>query len=186
MKHFFMTLWVGAFIILLGGCTSQTKKDEIKDADIVAESYTAADMLMSRGRDRHLLVTSKPLLVASFVNVDNVQTSSTLGRIVAEQIGSRFAQHGHRVIEVKLRSDSIFTKGNSYNNEGEYILSREIQDISRSHNAYAIVAGTYAASKRYVYVTAKVIRTSDGVIISSHDYRLPMGPDTKRMVRTSR
>ena len=43
---------------------------------------------------------------------------------------------GYRVVEVKLRSQLYMKR-----NEGELILTREVRDIARQHNARAIVAG---------------------------------------------
>lgn len=186
MKKIIQTLfYAGLSLMLLSGCASSGKKDDIQDRDLVSASYEAADALI-RNAPQLQLYENKPILVASFVDIDDVQRSSTFGRMIAEQVGSRLAQKGYRVIEVKLRTDSIFTKGNAYSSEGEYLLSRELQDISRSYDAFALVAGTYGAGKETVYVTTKLIRADTSVILSSYDYSLPVGDDTRNMLRASR
>lgn len=184
MKTILTLLSAGLLLTLLSGCASSGKKD-IEDADLVSASYAAADSLV-RNAPQLQLYQNKPILVASFVDIDDVQRSSTFGRMVAEQVGSRLAQKGYKVIEVKVRSDTIFTKGNSYPSEGEYLLSRELQDISRNHDAYGLVVGTYGASKEVVYVTAKLIRARDNIIMSSYDYSLPVGDNTRNLLRASR
>jgi TolB-like protein len=108
-----------------------------------------------------------------------VQRSSTFGRVIAEQMASRLSQKGYKVIEIKMRSDSIFIKEQT----GELMLSRELQKISNKHNAYAVIVGTYGLGRYSVYVTAKLIRTKDNVILNAYDYSLPIGPDTKKMLR---
>ncbi|EIJ41680.1 hypothetical protein BegalDRAFT_0769 [Beggiatoa alba B18LD] len=170
---------------LLAGCSSQPKKEEIPDVNLVEASYVVADALLLNADKIHLNRT-KPLLVASFVNVDDVQQSSTLGRIIAEQVGSRISQNGMKVVEVKLRSDSIFVKGNQYPNEGEFLLSRELKDLSSEHDAIAVVVGTYAESKSRVYITAKMLNTNDNSILASFDYSLPIGADVKQMLRADK
>ncbi|MCK5720333.1 MAG: hypothetical protein KAH84_10360 [Thiomargarita sp.] len=172
-------------IFALAGCSYITK-----DRDLVSSSYRAADKLLSGVKDfysflhprRNGVYSAKPILVASFVNINNLQQSSTFGLIVAEQIGSRFAQRGYKIIELKLRTDSIFVQQQT----GELLLSRELQAISLQHDAYAVIVGTYAAGKEIVYVTAKLVRTKDNVILNSYDYSLPLGPNTKQMLRKRR
>jgi hypothetical protein len=50
------------------------------------------------------------------------------------------------------------------------------------HNAAAVIAGTYAVGRNNVYVSARLIRAADNLIIASHDYALPLGPDTKALL----
>lgn len=163
---------------LLGACGKQA----IKDADLISANHEAGKGLLSRAQSYPLngitLIPNKPLIAASFVNVDNVQTSSTLGRMIAEQIGSYFSQNGYGVIELKLRND-IYIKEKT----GELMLSREVKDISFEHDAQAVIVGTYAVGSDTVFVTAKLVRVTDGIVLASHDYRLPLGPDTKTLAR---
>ena len=86
--------------------------------------------------------------MASFVNVNNLEESSSFGRIIAEQITSRFTQLGHKVIELKLRQNSIFIK----EGQGEFILSRDVHELSKTYNASAVVVGTYADGGDRLYV----------------------------------
>jgi TolB-like protein len=143
--------------------------------DLVMESYRAADALLEQVP--WLRDSRQPLLTATFVNVNSLENSSGLGRIVAEQVSSRFAQKGYTMIEVKLRTD-IFIKEEA----GEFVLSRALRDISRSHNVAAVIAGTYAVGKSSVYVSARLIRAADSLILAGYDYSLPLGPDTKAML----
>jgi TolB-like protein len=180
MKKTLTLLYASLLSVAMAGCGSI-----IKDYNLVSSSHTAADKLLKGVKDIPALVPrnngvymKQPILVASFVNIDNVQQSSTFGRMTAEQIGSRLVQRGYKVIEMKMRG-SIFVQEKT----GELLLSRELRQISLQHDAYAVVVGTYGASKGTVYVTAKLVRAEDNVILSSYDYRLPMGPDTKKMLQ---
>ncbi|RKZ82318.1 MAG: hypothetical protein DRR19_20890 [Candidatus Parabeggiatoa sp. nov. 1] len=178
---------VGLLCVLLAGCPFA-----IREPDLVKASYKAADALLKGVEDipilaprKHGVYAKQPILVSSFVNIDNLIQSSTFGRVVAEQIGSRFAQYGYKIIEMKMRTDSLFVQEQT----GELALSRELREISYQHNAYAVVVGTYGygpSEKGLVYVTAKLVRAKDSVILSSYDYRLPVGPSTKKMLRQKR
>ena len=179
MKPILIIFWTSLCLGLIS-CSK-----EVKDVNLVTASYRAADALLKNTREIDLY-PNKALLVASFVDVDNVQLSSTFGRMIAEQIGSRVAQRGYKVIEVKLRTQSIFVKGTENPNEGEFLLSRELQDISLQHDAHAVIVGTYAKGPEVVYVTAKLIRTRDSTILGSYDYSLPVGKNTKKMLQDLR
>ncbi len=177
--HFSVALTILLFIGLTG-CTDQNRiKPAIKDANLIAMNYIAAEHLISSASD--VLIQSKPLLITSFVNIDNLNTSSTFGRITSEQVGSQFSQSGYRVIEMKLRKD-VLIKGQS----GEFILSRALKSLSTSYDAQAVLAGTYAVGANMVYVTSKLISPHDGVVLASYDYMLPMGPDTVKLLRIRR
>jgi len=160
--------------LLTVGCTADAPvRPALTDADLVGQSYASADQLLQTG----LLKLGQPVLVASFVNVDDVKRSSSLGRLVAEQFGSRFSQKGYTVVEMKL-ANSVYMSSE----QGELLLSREVGEISRKFQAQAVLVGTYAVGKEHVFVTAKLVRAADSVILASTDYKLPMGPDTKRLV----
>jgi TolB-like protein len=66
---------------------------------------------------------------------------------------------------------------------GEFLLSRELRNISSEHNAQAVIVGTYATGRKNVFVTARLIRANDSVILASHDYSLPVDPDVAFMLR---
>jgi TolB-like protein len=123
-----------------------------------------------------------PLIVASFVNVNNLEESSSFGRIIAEQIASRFAQRGQPVIELKLRHNSIFIS----EGKGELMLSRDLREISKTHNASAVVVGTYADGRDRLYVSARIVRPTDNIVVSSYDYGIPMGTNTMNVMLRNR
>ena len=119
------------------------------------------------------------ILAASFVNIDDLTKSSTLGRIVSEQIASRLAQHGFKIIEVKLRQESVFIK----EGKGEFLLSREVRSLGETRGAHAVLVGTYAVSKDFIFVSARVVRTEDNSVVMGYDYELPNDSTTKSMLK---
>ena len=161
--------------ILTGCYSAPVNTGRTEDSDLVFESYMAADTLLTQAP--WLLEGSQPMLTASFVNINDLENSSGLGRIIAEQVSSRFAQQGFTMIELKMRN-AVFIKENA----GEFVLSRSVKALSQTHNAAAVVAGTYAVGRRSVYVNARLIRAIDNVILASYDYNLPLGPDTKALL----
>lgn len=76
---------------------------------------------------------------------------------------------GYTVAELKLRNSILIEEG-----KGEFILSRDVREISRSRGAQAVIAGTYAVGADSVYVNVRLIRASDSKILSAYDYALRM------------
>jgi TolB-like protein len=108
----------------------------------------------------------KRVLVASWVDVNQVSRSSIFGKMMAEHLASRLVQQGVAVMEVKLRSSLFITEKG-----GEMLLSREIKQISQLHNAEAVIVGTYAdAGSSGVYVTVKLVRAVDGLVMSATNF----------------
>ncbi|HRW64284.1 MAG TPA: FlgO family outer membrane protein [Candidatus Competibacter sp.] len=171
-----------ALLAILGlgvvGCASTSDaptRPIIRDANLVEQNYSAADALLMR--TPWLKERNEPLLAATFVDINNLETSSGLGRVIGEQIGSRFAQQGFTVIEIKMRNNIFVAEG-----AGEFALSRSVKEISQSHNAAAVIAGTYAVGRQSVFVNARLIRATDNQVLASHDYVLPLGPDARALV----
>lgn len=165
--------------VLLSGCASMSADKEksssrrVADQDLVAESYSAADSLLAQVP----YLKGSPMLTGTFVDVSSLEDSSPLGRIVSEQISSRFAQQGYRMVEMKLRRN-VFIKQRA----GEFALSREVRALSQTHNAGGVIAGTYAIGRRNVYVSARVLRPTDNLVVAAYDYVLPLGPDTRALL----
>jgi len=165
--------------ILLAATENNIRLVDANDDVITTANYKAAEYLIEKlPKDTF---KNSPLLVASFVNVDNLNESSTFGRTVSEQISSRFKQLGYTAIEMKLRT-TIFIKEGS----GEFLLSRELSEISTKHNAQAVVVGTYAAASDRVYLTVRVINVTDSRILASYDYNIPMTRDVFKMLLKGR
>ncbi|CUA81997.1 MULTISPECIES: FlgO family outer membrane protein [Gulbenkiania] len=159
--------------VLLGGCAATSKPPEASTFDVISTNYHAADCLLQPLR----LVPSRPLIVATLVNVDALGESSRMGRMFSEQIASRFTHKGYQVIELKLR-ENLFMKSS----EGELMLSREVRDVSRVHQAQAVIVGTYAASSDKVYLNLKAVEPSSSVVLSAHDYAVPLDSNVRSLL----
>ncbi len=189
--YFLLALLPCLILICLSGCAqtplpalnaparaAYTLPDPQPYSTLLESSYAAADSL-GRGLGFRGISVEQPILVASFVDIDDLTKSSTLGRTVSEQIASRLAQHGFKILEVKLRHDSVFIK----EGQGEFLLSREVQNLGAARGAYAVLVGTYAVSKRFIFISARVVRTKDNSLVTGYDYELPCDATTKSMLK---
>ena len=178
MKKLFFFLML---ISLIGCAASRTPEPSYADAQansFVQANYKATDKLLASLTQT--LDPKVPLVVATLVNIDELVESSRLGRTVSEQIDARLTTRGYPVVELKMR-DNIFMK----RSEGELLLSRELQDVVRSHNAQAVVVGTYAVAKSMVYLNIKMLSMDSNVIIAAHDYALPMDSNVRALLLAS-
>ena len=174
MKKLFSFTIVFVAALILASC-SQPHYPDIKgysyqkksDIDLVGVSYIIVNDLENSLKAP--ISQDDTIIVASFVDVNNLQVSSSFGRIMAEQVGSRLAQKGYKVKELKLRQNSVFVE----EGKGEFLLSREIKDLSLNHSASAVVVGTYARSRDKIYVSTRIVAPEDSVILASADYGIP-------------
>jgi len=170
-------LFVLALSVGVTGCVdNNVRKGPVQDADIISLSHRAADSLIRQAGVS--INKGSPIVAASFANIDNLNNSSSFGRIVSQQLASRFTQNKYQVVEMLLR-EKIYIKEKS----GEFLLSRALRNISAAHNAQAVIVGTYAVGAKNIYITAKIVRATDSVVLSSHDYTLPIGPDMRKLLR---
>lgn len=160
MKKWWLVYLLG---LSLGGCA--TADQGLVRTNLIEANYSAVDALLNGVP----LSGEQPLLVATLVNVDVLTESSRLGRLFSEQIAARLTKRGYPVKELKLR-ENLFMK----QSEGELLLSREVGEVSRAHNARAVVVGTYAASGSMLYINLKLVHPSGNIVLSAHDYALPL------------
>lgn len=146
---------------------------------VITHNHQAAQGLLAIAGDQ--LDPADRMLAASFANVDNLSLSSSFGRIASQQLVSAFAAEGYQFVELLLRNNVYVDQ-----NQGEFLLSRSLTDISAQHNADVVLVGTYAIAERNIYVTARLIRTRDSIILASHDYAVPYTPDMRRLLRPER
>jgi TolB-like protein len=166
---------------LLSGCSHslhpQSDRLMISENTFIATNQQAVDQLV-RHLGTHLPAGSGPLLVTTLVNIDNLDTSSTLGRVVSEQITSRLVQHDYRVVELKFGNSVYMRK-----NQGEMVLTRELQETASQHAAKAVVVGTYGESRNQAFISLKVVRPQSGAIIAVHDYAIRLDRGIGLMLR---
>jgi TolB-like protein len=160
------------FAATLAGCASIRAYMDM-DANLIGASYTAADKLVSRMNPP--ISPNQPVLVASFVNIDNLEQTSGLGRTISEQIAARVNQRGYKVIEMKLRK-TIFV---SNSRGGQFMLSRELRNISAEHNIQYVVVGTYSVASSIIYVSAAVVNPVDNMLLATYNYELPLGSNNR-------
>lgn len=140
-------------------------------------TYAAVDALFSRSQT--IIDKTQPVLVASLVSVQSLHQTSALGLMMSEQVSGRSVQLGYRVHEIKLRN-AISLKDQA----GEFALSRELSALRGTHDAQAVVSGTYAVGESMVHVNLKLTELASARVLSSVDFVVPADRWQDRDVRS--
>jgi TolB-like protein len=165
----------------LSGCASYYYGDNgsggggagMPRTSIIAANHHAADMLLQNASlDPH-----HPVLVSTLVNVDRLGESSRMGRIFSEQIAGRLVQRGLPVTELKMRENLVMQR-----EQGELLLSRELREVSRAHDAQAVVVGTYAVSATVLYVSIKLVKPDGNLVVAAHNYAVPIDENVRALL----
>lgn len=118
------------------------------------------------------------ILTSTFVNLHDFERTSAFGRLASQQIGSRLGQYGFRVIEARLASSLNMVPRN-----GEFMLTRETANLlADTYDAHSVLVGGYSDEGNNIFVSARVVRLSDNVIMAAYEYYLPRDGDVSRLL----
>lgn len=105
--------------------------------------------------------TSKPVLITSFVRLDNFKKTTEFGRIVSESLINEMSNRGFNIIEYRGQMAV------SVNERGEYFITRNPYKLKdKVPNTYVVV-GTYSRQYGKVMLNARVLDNITGRIITS-------------------
>lgn len=164
MKKLLLALSVTA---ALAGCVS-TPKNALEPIPPTTANPTVKSTNDAADFFAKVLRTAKPtapIVVASLVNVDDLSQSSSFGRMVSEQIAARLAEREIPVKELKLRNSLYMSRTG-----GEFLLSREVKDLTTDLKAEIVIVGTYAIMGPDVMVTLKAVNVNDNTVVTGHTY----------------
>lgn len=188
MKYRFIGLLAVASVLGLSGCARYYYGENSGAArnlspsvqslapqrtDVLLGNYHAVDVLLKDVQ----LDPQRSVLVATLVNVDRLNESSRLGRIFSEQIAGRLVQRGVAVTELKLRENVSLEPY-----QGELLLSREIKEVSRQHDAQAVVVGTYAVSAQTLYISLKLVNPVGNTVVAASDYEVAIDDNVRSLL----
>lgn len=165
---------ITALMLTLGGCETNpawTTQQQAASTSLLGESRKAADQFAAMPAD--IRPGKKPTtIVTTLVNGENFALSSAFGRTASELLAGELAQKGFPVTEIRLRGN-ILVKGD----QGELLLSRELKELARDHDADMVVIGTYTETAARVFVTQKLVRLADSRVVTGYNYSLVKDDD---------
>ena len=121
-------------------------------ATLVGELLAGGEEL----REQYTLAVSTP------VNLRNLYATSSFGRLLGERVLGELQRAGVGVIDVRKTPALLISQ-----RQGEYGLSRDMDELPFILDAQAVLVGTYIATPRRVVVELRVLRNRDGRILTS-------------------
>lgn len=150
------------------------------DVHLIRETYNAVNAMINSARIP--LTDHKRIVVATFVDLDDLRTTSQFGRMSSEMVGNRLSQMGYATVSVNLRRDLAIVQ-----DRGEFLLSRDLSQIQTEHAADAVVVGTYVVSgsgnDQRVIVSLRMIDVTDNSLLAGTNYEMTVGPRLRTLLR---
>jgi len=115
-------------------------------------------------------------LPTSFVDQNDFTSSSPLGRYLAEGLIYEFSQRGFPVRE--YRTDGSITMSEGI---GETTLARKGKIATAKGKGNALLIGTYHQDPDAIFVNARLVRSSDGLVLRTGQIMLTPNAVTLRM-----
>jgi TolB-like protein len=107
-------------------------------------------------------------VVTSFTNLDKIDDTTALGRLISENLIYGLQMHKWQIIELRL------SKGVDVNAAGEFFLSRDINKLRDEYKISGVVTGTYSVAEGNLTINARVIDVNTGLVISTGQTYLPV------------
>jgi len=141
-------------LIIFSGCASK---------NLIDKNENAVNELI----EQYPQIKNHTLVVTTITNIDNLNQSSKIGRVITEQIINDLIKNKVKVVEIRMRKGDIIKV---LPKKGEFILTRNALELAKIKNANAVLVGTYAIYSNKLYVSIRLIDPATNVILASSDY----------------
>ncbi|MDK2797418.1 MAG: hypothetical protein PWQ19_968 [Tepidiphilus sp.] len=177
-------------LFALGGCTQTAAIPPDSGAPSVMAANTAtverpgaarfnaamsslADQIERNIRHKNLLPA---VLASTFVNLDDLDDTSPLGRLISENLIHELQVRHWNVYDIRL------SKAVAVNPAGEFVLTRDPKLLEYQYLVAGVLVGTYSIANDEVFVNARVIDVNTGVVVSSGQISLPIDEFVARLL----
>ncbi|NBW39873.1 hypothetical protein EBR25_02600 [bacterium] len=170
--------------LVLGGCSKRYDNVpafwpfEFKDYENESVGRFKTSFLAQQIDEYYQGVHPGPIGITTFVNLDDLKTTSSFGRIYGEQLMSELAMRGYDVVELRHADALQFLSNN-----GEFALSRDVAQVRRERDLGAIIVGTYVVSPVRVYINARLVDPATSKVLSAGSVEMAKTDEIKRLVR---
>jgi len=180
-RHCFrLILAIPAIIVIaaVGSAICHASQPGGYDADLIKAAYGAADHL-----EKHLVSELNriiPILSTGFVNLEHPKGSSAFGRLLGEQVASRFSQHGYRVIDLSMPKHLASAEGKTV----KPALLQDSKGTAFPYELQAALVGDFIVSDELAYVSVRLVKISDNAILTSCDFSIRLNEALKKSANT--
>jgi len=155
----------------------------IVDANYEKSTYNAISHLLATAHPPagqfEVFNSDRPVLYSTTVNLNDYSNTTNFGRLHGELFASALVQHWQNdLLKMTLRQSSapIIPQ------QGEFLLSRDVQDLAVDYNAGAVLVSTYSVAIDKVYLNIQLINVDYNTVVASATYSIPLGPRTRGML----
>lgn len=177
MQPFFRFLLCLCLILAATACADKRSGQEegYTDAvDIKLQCRELADQMLATVPNNALQgYVAMPI---SFVNQNNTQSSSPLGRLLGESMFYEFNQRGFPTREYRLTGKIDVVGG-----KNDLALAANQLVPYKGQKWAALLVGTYYVDKDATFVNARLVRASDGLVLRTGELVLRNTPVLMRM-----
>lgn len=163
---------------IIAGCASRQSQEDLPPQE--RQGYNDAVELQQKFRemaDQMLATVPNEALdgyvamPTAFVNENNTSQTSPLGRLIAESMFYEFNQRGFPTREYRLNSATAAGQ------IGKNDISPAAGKAAAGNQKWAaLLVGTYQVTKDATFVNARLVRSSDGLVLRTAEVILPNTP----------
>ncbi|WP_448213739.1 FlgO family outer membrane protein [Colwellia sp. MEBiC06753] len=148
---------------------SHEKRDEIDSYDLPKHAINdVVKGLAYQMLEHSSFVSPKtPIAVASFVNLEDLESTNWLGNQLSENFVHELQRHGMVVVDYKVTGHIRVTK------EGDYIFSRDWKELPERQIIDYVVTGTMMEQETGILVNARMIGMQSRVVVASAQSFIP-------------
>jgi len=108
-----------------------------------------------------------PIAVASFVNLEDLESTNWLGQEISESFIHEFQRHGFVVVDYKTTGYIRVTK------QGDYVFSRDWKELPERQIIDYVVTGTMMKQETGVMINARMIGMQSHVVVATAQSFIP-------------
>lgn len=107
------------------------------------------------------MLPDKPIIITSFLNLENLNETNPLGRLIAEALIHEMQVRNFRIIDFRL-SEKLFLTESS-----EHFLSRDPKRVKEKYEAAYVLTGSYTKTRNGWFINARIIDLSTSEVLST-------------------
>lgn len=150
--------------------------------DMAAEAADELDAQLARRMGQFTRpMQNMTLMVTTPVNLNNLETSSPLARLLAEELATWFVSMGYNVQELRKGKAILFAP-----QMGEMMLTRRANLLDQRNMQGAIIlTGTYVVTSRTVRFNLRFMEAANNNVIAMTSCSIPVGRETLDLLTES-
>ncbi len=120
--------------------------------------------------------SSTPAIVTSFLSLGSLKETSSLGRLISENLIHELQVRRWKIFDIRLVKDIVMTDA------GEFSLTRDMKYIRSRYAVSSIITGTYQVTGSAIIVNARVLDMDSGTVVSSAQTTIPYNDLTSELL----